>query len=83
MELIGGSQAGEEQHELITAEARNGVGRARQSRESMGNGCEHAIAGVMAEVVVDRLEMVEIDEQDGELTGGARERCERLGEAIH
>ena len=73
---------GEEQHELITAETRNGVGRARQSRKPMGNGCEYAIAGVMAEFVVDRLEMVEIERTDGESTGVARERCERLVKAV-
>ncbi len=56
----------EQQRELVAAEPGQGVARAARLREALGNGLEQLVARVVAEAVVDLLEAVEVDEQDGE-----------------
>ena len=50
----------------------------RQAAEPPGDGPEQVVAGGVAEAVVDRLEAVEVDEQDGDLDPSAGGRAERL-----
>ena len=55
----------EQQRELVAAEARDGVGAAHAGAQALGRLHEHAVAGLVAEVVVDALEVVEVDEHHG------------------
>jgi hypothetical protein len=52
-----------EHDELVTAQARDGVGVANRLRKPPGEGLQHFVAGKVAERVVDVLEPVEIDEE--------------------
>ena len=57
--------------ELVAAEAAHGVGRAQAVAQPLRDLHEQAIAGVVAEAVVDDLHPVEVDVEDGELGAGA------------
>ena len=60
------SVGGVEQHgELVAAEPRRGVRRAHCALHAPADLGEHLVADRMAERVVDRLEVVEIEEQHG------------------
>ena len=67
-----------EQHgELVAAEPRSGVGRADRLDEAAADLAQHVVAGGVAEAVVDRLEVVEIEEDHRDrraLPVGARQR---------
>ena len=67
-----------EQHrELVAAEARGGVGAADALVEPARDLDQHLVAGRVAEAVVDRLEVVEVEEDHGEpalLAPAARDR---------
>lgn len=52
--------------ELIAAEAGDGVLVAQDAAQAAGNITQDGVAGPVAELVVDRFEVVEVDEQDGE-----------------
>ena len=49
--------------ELVAAEAGDGVDGAQHAAQPVGDGDEQPVAGGVAEAVVDRLEVVQIDEQ--------------------
>ena len=49
--------------ELVAAEARDDVGRAHRGAQPVGHRHEQAVAGRVAEAVVDHLEAVEVEEQ--------------------
>ena len=54
-----------EQHrELVAAEARRGIGRPQDMPEPLADLAEQHVAGGVPERVVDRLEVVEVHEQD-------------------
>src|SRR4051794_17148158 len=59
------------QDELVAAEARRQLVAAERLAQALGDGEQEAVAGVVAEAVVDDLEAVEVDEQDGDLPAGA------------
>src|SRR5262249_37471083 len=65
----------EEHHELITAEAGDGVSGPEEGFEPLRERREQLIADRMAEAVVDDLEAVDVEEQDGEgkVTAPARD----------
>ncbi len=64
-----------QQHrELVAAEARDRVLRAHAAPQAPGGRDEHAVADVVAERVVDDLEVVEVDQQHGETLLARRER---------
>ncbi len=53
-----------EQHrELVAAESSRRVGRTHERVDPRGHVLKHGIAGAVSEAVIDRLEIVEIDEQ--------------------
>ena len=53
-----------EQHDkLVAADARGRVGLADHAADTLGHGLEQEVADRVSEVVVDRLETVEINEQ--------------------
>ena len=66
----------EQDRELVAAEARGGVAGADARVQALGDLEQHLVAGGVAEAVVDRLEVVEVDEDDGQaraLAAGARD----------
>ena len=54
----------EQQAELVAAEARDRVGRAHRLAQAGGDVDQEVVAGLVAERVVDLLEVVHVDEQD-------------------
>ncbi|MCY1276714.1 hypothetical protein D9M70_253820 [compost metagenome] len=54
--------ARQQQGELVAAHARHGVVVAHATGQALGHFLEHAVAGGVAEGVVDRLEAVEVEE---------------------
>ena len=59
--------------ELVTAEARDRVRAAHGWRIASATVRQQLVAGLVAVRVVDRLEVVEVHEQDGDLLGSAAE----------
>ena len=55
----------QQQAELVAAEARDRVGRPDGLAESRRDARQQLVAGVVPERVVDLLEVIEVDEQDG------------------
>ena len=56
-----------DQHgELVAAEPRDGVGGAQHAPQAPAHLEQHLVAAAVAEGVVERLEVVEVDEQDGD-----------------
>ena len=71
-----------DQHgELVAAEPRDGVGGAQHAPQAPAHLEQHLVAAAVAEGVVERLEVVEVDEQDGDRArdrgARARARCGR------
>ena len=54
-----------EDRELVAAQAGDEVAGADRVGDPLGDGLEERVAGGVAERVVDDLEVVEVDEQDG------------------
>ncbi len=65
---VGGAHArsGQEHGELLAAGTAKGVGGAQRTTREIGEGLQDAVAGAMAEAVVDRLEPVEVEDDQGE-----------------
>lgn len=61
--LGGVGVAVEQDRELIPAEAGGGVGGAHGGGEAFGDGDEQVVAGVVAQAVVDDLEVVEVQDE--------------------
>ena len=59
-------------HELVAAEAPERVGLADDAVEPRGHRAQQLVAGVVAERVVDALEVVEVDEQRRDRRSGRR-----------
>ena len=70
------------QHELVAAVARDRVGASRDPSQTVAELDQRLIADVVAERVVDRLEVVDVEEEDGEAAGLALERRDRLVEPV-
>ena len=79
----GGAQ---QQHELVAADARDDVvtagQRAQRTAHPFGELDEQAVAGVVAEAVVDRLEMVEVEIADRQQRSFAAARLHRVGQHL-
>src|SRR5579862_789472 len=71
-----------QQNELVTSEPRKGVTLAQERRETAGDFLQQLITGDVAERVVDRLEPVEIDDEDGKADVVARGPGDRLPQAV-
>jgi hypothetical protein len=56
----------EQNREVITTEARRGVAGAQDVFQSAGDGLQKAVAGLVAEAVIDDLEAVDIEEDDAD-----------------
>ena len=74
VELLRGSRRtaalAEHERELVPAEPRDQVSFAHDAAQSGGGELEHGVAGGMSVGVVDGLEPVEVDQQDGMAVGG-------------
>ncbi len=82
--VVGARQVVQQHGELVAADPRHQVGGAGSGAQPLGHRLEHAVAGGVAEPVVDGLEAVEVEEHEraaGALAAGARERAlERVEE---
>ena len=56
---------GEQHRELVAAEAGEHVGLAQAAAQQLGDAAQELVAGAVAERVVDVLEVVEVEHQDG------------------
>src|SRR5689334_391983 len=57
-------RTGADQHELLAAPAAQPIGVARVRAQDFAHGAQHAIATVVAALVVDALEVIEVDHDD-------------------
>jgi hypothetical protein len=72
----------QQDRELVSAEAGDGVGRAQAFAEPLGDEDQKPIAGPVAEAVVDGLEAVEVAEEDRHRCGGALGAGERMPHSV-
>ena len=73
----------EQDGELVAAEARRQVACAQARAQAAREGDEQLVADLMAEAVVDELEVVEVEEQhDGASVRGGELRLDPLGEQL-
>ena len=63
---IGWRVAEHQQEELVAAVARHDLVRARRAPQAFRDGDQELVPGLVPEAVVDELEVVEVDEEDGE-----------------
>ena len=63
--VVGAEHVGQQHAELVAAEAGHGVGGAQRRLEALGDLLEQHVAVVMAERVVDLLEVVEVHDHHG------------------
>ena len=80
--LVGAREVLEQDGELVAAEPRGGVLGAQAARQSLRGRAQQLVADRVAEAVVDRLEVVEIDEDHRELAVVAPAARERQRQAI-
>ena len=59
-------EALEDDGELIAAEAGHGIGFAHDGGQALGDAAQHVVAGAMAEPIVDLLEIIDVDVQQGQ-----------------
>jgi hypothetical protein len=78
---LAGQVAGDED-ELVAAEPRDGVGRAQDAPQARGDLDEQAVAALVPEAVVDRLEAVDVEVQDRDRAALALALGQRLLEAF-
>ena len=52
-----------EHDEFVSAKSRDEIVRAQHSTQAVGDDAQQAVAGRMAERIVDLLELIEIDEK--------------------
>ena len=74
---------GEQQNELVATKASNGVDASRDLGQPSSDLGQHVVTRVVAESVVDVLEVVEIDEQQPDSPRAALECHERLLQPVH
>ena len=72
----------DQDREFVTAEPGSRVGRPEHGPEPQRDRAQQLIAQLMAEAVVDRLEVVEVEEQHGEQPIRPIRDRQRLGEAV-
>jgi len=71
--LAAGLQRGDD--ELVAADSRTDVGATSAGRDGVGNDAKGFVTALVAEVVVDRLQLVQVDEEQGDgsaLASGSR-----------
>ncbi len=78
--LVG--EAVDEDAELVAAEAGDDVAGAQVGAQARCHGTQQSIAGVVAEAVVDQLEVVEVEEEDPDRRAGGGRPVEGLVEGV-
>ena len=78
--VLGARVGADQQQVLVAAEVGDAVFGAREALQARRDLAQHEVAGGVAERLVDRLEAVEVDEQDREPLVGAVGLLHRLGE---
>ena len=68
----------EQESKFVTAEARRGVADAGHAPNPLSDCPQHLVADAMAERIVDRLEVVEIDEQHDDRIGVGTDHPQRV-----
>jgi hypothetical protein len=68
--------AAQDRGELIAAEPRHAVGRAQSAAQRVAEPRDHGVAGRVAVRVVDRLEAVDVEQQQDAAAGRARRQVE-------
>ena len=81
--LAGALQAAEQYHKLIAAQARHGVLHAHAGFQAGGDDFQHGVANGVAEGVVDVLEVVQVQKQQGAAQVVALEQGDLLAQAVH
>jgi hypothetical protein len=72
-----------QERELVAAEAGDGLVPAQRVPQAVGDRGDQLVAGVVAEAVVDDLEAVEVEEEDGDVgAAAALQALERLGQPV-
>ena len=71
-----------EHDELVTADARDRVARAQDRDDVAGHRHEHRVARIVAEAVVDLLELVEVEEQHRHRPAGSARPGQRRLDAV-
>jgi hypothetical protein len=71
-----------EDDELVTAQASNGVTWAGRSKDARCNLLQRIVSGVVAESIVDGLESIEINHQDGDRVEGPVTSGESMTETV-
>jgi len=74
---------GEEGHELLTTEPGHEITRAQRGLDERGDVPEHVVSDPVAVGVVDRLEQVDIEHQDGGRRIASAQARELRLEAVH
>ena len=72
----------EDHHEFVPAKPRDGVSRANGALHPLADDGEERVPRLMAKRVVDKVEVVDVEEQDGDGGAAAIVTCERVGEAV-
>ena len=75
-------EAVDQDPELVAAEAGDDVAGAQVGAQPRGDGAQQGVAGVVAEAVVDELEVVEVEEEDPDRRAGDRGAAERVVDRV-
>ena len=78
-----GTQVGVQQNELVPPDAGHRVTAPRDPGQAPAHLGQHRVTGVVAERVVDGLEVVEVDEEQPDTAMVAVQGCQGLGQAVH
>ena len=80
--LFHGVEVGDDDRELIAAEAGDGVGLAQNNLQTLRDLLEDVVAGLVTEGVVDLLEPVEVHQQEADRAGAAARRRQGTVEPV-
>ncbi len=75
-------EAVDQDPELVAAEAGDDVAGAQVRAQPRRDGAQQGVAGVVAEAVVDQLEVVEVEEEDPDRRAGDRGAAERVVDRV-
>mgnify|MGYP003694443505 CR=1 FL=1 len=77
-----GVDLGQDDPELVAAQPRQDVGLADPAAQRRGDGLEQVVAGFVAELVVDRFEVIQIEQQHGAAAAIAGRGLGLLGQRL-
>ena len=80
--LVGAADVLEQDRELVPAQPRGRVAGPQAAAQPPGDARQQLVAGGVPQGVVDRLEVVEVEEQDRDREGGAQLARQRVFDAV-